>query len=179
MNHSEKILLIAAAGYSRSQNVSLTKISWALSSILQKPENSIYHQLKEIDDDLDTQLQEIFGLRRMAEVFGDQSEGITDDSLESRIGEIVMVEVLSVKTFGAVCKVEDTTRTLLLHLSEVANQFITDLREHLKEGDRIQAMLIMNPKNELGLSTRKLKARSQTDSCDQTTKNEEEQKNNE
>ncbi len=156
MDQSEKILLIAAVGYSRSSNISLAKISWALSSILQKPENTIYHKLKGFDMELDTELQELYTLRRLSDKVGDVDEEIEDDSLESRIGDIVTVEVLSVKTFGAVCRIEDTTRTLLLHLSEVANDFITDVKDYVWEGDKIKAMLILNPKGQLGLSTRKI-----------------------
>jgi predicted RNA-binding protein with RPS1 domain len=157
LDQSEKTLLIAAAGYSRSRNISLTKIAWALSSILQKPENNVYHQLKEIDNNLDTQLTEIYGIKCLSSLLEDDAE-VEDDLLETKLGEIVNVEVLSVKTFGAICKVENTSRTLLLHLSEVTDQFINDLSKYLKEGDKIQAMLILNPRNELGLSTRRIKS---------------------
>lgn len=158
MDQAEKTLLIAATGYSRSTNTSLTKIAWALSSIMQKPENNIYHSLKTIDNELDEELKNIYGIRRLAQQDEDGEEDLVDDVLESRVGEIVTIEVLSVKTFGAVCKIEDTTRTLLLHVSEVADQFIDDVRKYIKEGDKIKAMLILNPKHELGLSTRKIKA---------------------
>jgi transcriptional accessory protein Tex/SPT6 len=157
MDQAEKTLLIASVGYSRSNNINLSKISWALSSVMQKPENSIFNKLKKIDQELDEQLKDIYGIRKMAKKLS-MDEEIIDDNLENRIGDIVNVEVLSVKTFGAVCRIEGTTRTLLLHLSEVADEFITDLRTKLKEGDIIQAMLITNPKEELGLSTRRINA---------------------
>jgi len=159
MDNAEKVLLVASAGYSRSANVSLTKVAWALSAIMQKPENNIYHQLKEVDDELEKELTNLYGTRELAEQLDqDDSEDLFDDTLESKVGEIVNVEVLSVKTFGAVCKVEESTRTLLLHVSEVADQFIDDVRKYLKEGDKIRAMLILNPKGALGLSTRKINA---------------------
>ena len=160
MDQSEKILLIAAAGYSRSNNVSLSKISWALSAVMQKPENSIYHKLKEIDGSLDEQLKDLYGVRNLLAGIDDEVEKVEDDCLEDRIGEIVSIEVLSIKTFGAVCRVQGTSRTLLLHLSEVTNEFINDLGKHLKEGDQLEAMLILNPKGELGLSTRRIKLSS-------------------
>jgi len=159
MDNAEKTLLIASAGYSRSSNVSLTKIAWALSAVMQKPENNIYHKLKEIDNVLDSELKSIYGVRQLSnQLDQEEQEDLFDDTLESKVGEIVDVEILSVKTFGAVCKVEDSTRTLLLHVSEVADQFIDDVRKYLKEGDRIKAMLILNPKGALGLSTRKIKS---------------------
>lgn len=157
MDQAEKTLLIASVGYSRSNNINLSKISWALSSVMQKPENSIFSRLQKIDQEFDEQLKEIYGIRKIAKKLNVDEE-IIDDNLENRIGDILNVEVLSVKTFGAVCRVENTTRTLLLHLSEVADEFITDLRTKLKEGDTLQAMLITNPKEELGLSTRRIKA---------------------
>ncbi len=154
MDQSETLLLIAATGYSRTNNISLAKIAWALSAIMQKPENNIYHKLKSLDVNLDKDLEKLYGIRDMIEP--DEEGDFIDDVLESKIGEIVNIEVLSVKTFGAVCKVEDTTRTLLLHVSELADQFIDDVRKYIKEGDRLKAMLILNPKGDLGLSTRKL-----------------------
>jgi polyribonucleotide nucleotidyltransferase len=166
MDQSEKILLIAVAGYARKHSVSLAKISWALSSIMQKPENNIYHKLRDIDLDLDDQLTKIYDVEELSDEVGDSigldEEDIIDDLLESKVGDIVTVEVLSVKTFGAVCRVEDTTRTLLLHLSEIANDFITDVRDYVKEGQKLKAMLITNQKGQLGLSTRKINSVSDT-----------------
>lgn len=157
MDQTEKTLLVASAGFSRANNVSLTKIAWALSAIMQKPENTIYHQLKTIDNSFDEELKSIYGIRNIANGMLDEEDAdIPDDALESRLGEIVNVEVLTVKTFGAVCRVEDSTRTLLLHVSELADEFVDDVRKYIKEGDKVKAMLILNPRNELGLSTRKI-----------------------
>ena len=66
MDQAEKTLLIASVGYSRSNNINLSKISWALSSVMQKPENSIFSKLKKIDQELDEQLKEIYGIRKIA-----------------------------------------------------------------------------------------------------------------
>ena len=80
-----------------------------------------------------------------------------DDYLEQKIGEIVKVRVVSVRTFGALCAVEDTTRTLLLHLSEIADEYIDDVSMYLEEGDEFLAMLIMNKvTNRLALSTKRV-----------------------
>lgn len=158
MDQSEKMLLIAATGYSRSHNVSLTKISWALASILQKPESNVYHTLKDIDIELDNDLQKMYGERVYNFESDDESEEIHDDFLENMIGEIVDVQVLDIKTFGAVCRVENTTRTLLLHISEIANEFIDDVEKYLKRGDKLKAMLTLNPKGELGLSIKRLRS---------------------
>ena len=157
MDQDEKLLLVSASCFSRSRNVSLAKIAWALSSILQRPENHVFNSLKEIDINLDAELTKIAGVRKLAESYSElEEELMNEDRLEERVGEIVDVEVLSVKTFGAICKVEDSTRTLLLHLSEVANEFISDLNSLISKGDKFQAMLIINPKEELGLSTKKI-----------------------
>ncbi len=166
MQTEEQILLTSAVGYARVNSISLTKIAWALSSLLQKPENAIYHKLKEIDLDFDPTLFDIFGVPVTDYDKIPYEEDIEDDYLESKVGEIVIVEVLEVKTFGVICKVENTTRTLLLHLSEIANEFINDVSKFFKKGDKIQAMLIINPKGELGLSTRKLKPKNQTNEGD-------------
>ncbi len=163
MEQSENLLLIAATGYSRSNNISLTKIAWALSAIMQKPENNIYYKLKNLDSNLDEELKKLYGLRNLSnEVEEEMDQDFIDDVLESKVGEIIDIEVLSVKTFGAVCKVEGSTRTLLLHVSELADQFIDDVRNYIKEGDKLKAMLILNPKGDLGLSTRKLNTFSES-----------------
>lgn len=156
MDQAEKTFLIAAVGYSRSSNTSLTKISWAMASILQQPENNVYYKLKKIDDDFDKELKAIYGIRELASDAEEEYEEIADDNLESRLGDIVNAQVLSIKTFGAVCKVENTSRTLLLHLSEIANDFVDDVRNYLKEGDRLKAMIIVNPEGKLGLSRRRV-----------------------
>ena len=162
MIDAEKTLLIAAVGYSRSNNVSLTKISWALASIMGKQEHTIYHNLKEIDNSLDAKLKEIYGVSKLSADIADEHDFIEDDRLEDRVGDIVTVEVVSIKTFGAICRVENSTRTLLLHLSEVADEFIADLSQHLKVGDKRKAMLIINPKWELGLSLRQARSKGPT-----------------
>lgn len=160
MSNPENILMVAAVNYSRSENVSLAKVSWALSSLLQKPDGSVYYRLKEIDDNLEVEMKAVDTIKRTTEnmVIGKDNHVIEneDDALESRLGEVVNAEVLSVKTFGAICRVENTTRTLLLHISEMANEFIEDVRDKVKEGDTIKALLIINRKGELGLSTKRI-----------------------
>lgn len=80
-----------------------------------------------------------------------------EDLLEKHVGEIVKVRVLSVRTFGAICSVENTTRTLLLHLSEIADEYIDDVSMYLEEGDELFALLIMSKTtNRLALSTKGL-----------------------
>jgi predicted RNA-binding protein with RPS1 domain len=143
----ERELLTAAYKYAVKNEIPLTKVSWALSSVIDRPDNAIYHKLKGLDGEVEVELDQVPDRTEYKEV---------EAPLEDRLGEVVKVEAVSVRTYGVVCAVEGTTRTLLLHISEVANEFIQDLAEYVEQGDKFNAMLIVNPQEELGLSTRRV-----------------------
>lgn len=151
----EKVLLNAASRFARVKGVPMTKMAWALSSVMGMPENSVLHRLQDVEQDLDVD-QSMEAVRRKLEE-ENESDVVRAEDLEKRVGDIVDVEALSVRTYGVVCKVRGTTRTLLLHLSEIADAFISDIAEYVETGDTFQAMLIVNRKGELGLSTRRFK----------------------
>lgn len=147
LSAQERELLEAAYKYAVKNELPLTKISWALSTILDRPDNAVYHKLKSLDDEIELEFEPRVEREEVKEI---------EMPLEDRVGEIVKVEAVSVRTYGVVCSVEGTTRTLLLHISEVANEFIQDLSEYVEQGDKFNAMLIVNPEEELGLSTRRV-----------------------
>jgi len=162
----EQMVLISSVQYAQAKGIPFSKVAWALSTLVGRPDNVVYHQLCEMKDYL---AQAVAGVdvTRMSDyqnvlhqlrdqVVLDQEVGSEEEQLENRIGEVVKVRVLSVRTYGAVCSVLGTTRTLLLHLSEVADEFIDDLSKFMTVGDEFYAMLIVNPKNQLGLSTRRI-----------------------
>jgi len=152
--HEEKLLIAAAAKYARVKGVPLTKMSWALASVMDMPENNVLHRLREASGSIEAD-QSLEGLRKQL-IDEVESDVLSSEDLEKKLGEVVMVEVLSVRTYGAICKVEGTTRTLLMHLSEIADAFIDDISEYVAPGDRFPAMLIVNAKGQLGLSARRV-----------------------
>lgn len=141
----EQDLFKAALDYAKISGVSKTKLSWALAALVGRKDGEVYHRLCGIESG-------------KCDVAEDEEElTLTDESLDRRIGEVVFARVVSVKTYGALCVVEDTTRTLLLHVSEIADEYIEDVSAYLNEGDLIQAMLVVSTReNRLALSTKKI-----------------------
>ncbi len=90
-------------------------------------------------DSLDLALAEVLGLTKTFEV-----------------GEIIEnAEVDSVVDFGAFVKIS-STKTGLLHVSEISNDFIKDPREKLKEGDKIRVKIIKVDGEKVSLSKKQL-----------------------
>lgn len=154
----EKLLMMAGLAYAEETGMSKTKIAWGLSSIMGRTDSSVYSQLCAMDNKIPKGVWKLLDLNDTEEVQEFEEDLVVkDDYLEQKIGEIVKVRVVSVRTFGALCAVEDTTRTLLLHLSEIADEYIDDVSMYLEEGDEFLAMLIMNKvTNRLALSTKRV-----------------------
>ena len=154
----ERLLMLAGLAYAEETGMSKTKVAWGLSSIMGRTDSSVYSQLCTMDNRIPKGVWKLLDLGGTEEVQEFEEDSVAkDDYLEQKIGEIVKVRVVSVRTYGAVCAVEDTTRTLLLHLSEIADEYIDDVRMYLEEGDRFLAMLIMNKvTNRLALSTKRI-----------------------
>lgn len=154
----EKLLMMAGLAYAEETGMSKTKIAWGLSSIMGRTDSSVYSQLCTMDNEIPKGVWKLLDLNDTEEVQEFEEDLVVkDDYLEQKIGEIVKVRVVSVRTFGALCAVEDTTRTLLLHLSEIADEYIDDVSMYLEEGDEFLAMLIMNKvTNRLALSTKRV-----------------------
>lgn len=155
----ERVLLMAGVKFARKVGMPNTRLAWGLATIIGKPDNVLYHKICEMSrvlGDGEEALEEYEELEiRAEEIIEEKEMVLEDEALENRVGDIVKVRVVAVKTYGLVCAVENTTRTLLLHLSEVADEFIDDLSEYAQPGDEFHAMLIVNPKNQLGLSARR------------------------
>ena len=57
------------------------------------------------------------------------------------VGSIVEGKVLKLKPFGAIVELDSSTQGLV-HISQVANGFVQDINEHLKEGDVVKVKVI-------------------------------------
>lgn len=55
-------------------------------------------------------------------------------------GNILEGKVINITSFGAFVEVEGQTG--LVHISEVADSFVKDVREHLKEDDKVKVKVI-------------------------------------
>ncbi len=72
-------------------------------------------------------------------------------------GDIVSGDVTNVTTFGAFVRLESGEEGLV-HISEIANEFVTDLSQYVKVGQKISVKILgRNQKNKLELSLKKAK----------------------
>ena len=160
LSREELNLEKAALQWARRKGIPIVKAAWSVALLTGKPDGAI---LKRMDDYIKEGTL-LDALEEMPDELGSQQR--YDDSqryedlvtLESRVGEIARARVLSLKSFGAVCSVLGTTKTLLLHISEVTDAFVSDIADYVFKDMEFDAMIIVNSKNELGLSTRRLKS---------------------
>jgi S1 RNA binding domain protein len=73
---------------------------------------------------------------------------------ELEVGEIVEGTVSGIAPFGAFI-VLPTGKTGLVHISEVADAYVKDIKEYLKESDKVKVkVLSMDPNGKIALSIR-------------------------
>ena len=71
------------------------------------------------------------------------------------IGKVVSGTVTNVANFGAFVLLEDNQEGLI-HISEIANEFISDIHKYIKSGDKVKVkVLARNNKKKLELSLKK------------------------
>lgn len=71
------------------------------------------------------------------------------------VGEIVEGTVSDIMNYGAFVKLEDG-RNGLVHISEVSKDFVQDINEVLKSGDKVKAkVLAIDEKGKIALSIKK------------------------
>ena len=72
------------------------------------------------------------------------------------IGHVVEGTITNVTNFGAFVSI-DGGEEGLVHISEIANEFITDINQFVKIGEKINVkVLARNPKNKLELSIKQV-----------------------
>jgi S1 RNA binding domain protein len=81
---------------------------------------------------------------------------------EEIIGKIVDGEVTNVTNFGAFVRMAESQEEGLVHISEVANEFITDIDKFVKVGDKVQVKVMSrNSKGKLELSIKRTKEKEE------------------
>ena len=74
------------------------------------------------------------------------------------IGTIVTGKVVSILPFGAFVEIEKG-KTGLVHISEIASDYVKDIGDYLKVGDSVRVKLIsIDPKGKISLSIKKAAA---------------------
>ena len=80
--------------------------------------------------------------------------------MELTVGAILDGKVKSITNFGAFIALPEN-KTGLVHISEVANTYVSDVREHLTEGQDVKVMVLSAEAGKINLSIKRLEARPQ------------------
>jgi len=76
-------------------------------------------------------------------------------NMELTIGAVLEGKVKSITNFGAFVSLPDN-KTGMVHISEVANAYVSDIRQHLTEGQDVKVMVIGNENGKINLSIKRL-----------------------
>ena len=77
--------------------------------------------------------------------------------MELTVGAILEGKVKTITNFGAFVALGDN-QTGMVHISEVANSYVSDIREHLTEGQDVKVMVIGMDGGKINLSIKRLEA---------------------
>ncbi len=75
--------------------------------------------------------------------------------MELTVGAILEGKVKSITTFGAFIALPEN-KSGLVHISEVANAYVSDIRQHLTEGQEVKVVVIGIEGNKVNLSIKRL-----------------------
>ncbi len=77
--------------------------------------------------------------------------------MELTVGAVLEGKVRSITNFGAFINLPEG-KTGLVHISEVANAYVSDVRQHLTEGQDVKVMVIGTENGKINLSIKRLEA---------------------
>ena len=80
--------------------------------------------------------------------------------MELTVGAILEGKVKTITNFGAFVALPED-KTGMVHISEVANAYVSDIRQHLTEGQDVKVVVIGNENGKINLSIKRLEARQQ------------------
>ena len=80
--------------------------------------------------------------------------------MELTVGAVLEGKVKTITNFGAFVALPDN-KTGLVHISEVANTYVSDIRQHLTEGQDVKVTVISTDNGKINLSIKRLEAKPQ------------------
>ena len=80
------------------------------------------------------------------------------------MGAIFDGKVKTITNFGAFITLPEN-KTGLVHISEVSNTFVSDIRQHLTEGQDVKVMIIGTENGKINLSIKRLEAKPARESA--------------
>ena len=82
-------------------------------------------------------------------------------SMELTIGAVLEGKVKSITNFGAFVALPEN-KTGMVHISEIANAYVSDIRQHLTEGQDVKVMVIaIDPAGKVNLSMKRLEPKQE------------------
>ena len=88
--------------------------------------------------------------------------------MELTVGAILEGKVKTITNFGAFVALGEN-KTGMVHISEVANTYVSDIRQHLSEGQDVKVMVIGNEGGKINLSIKRLEAKPQRENAPRST----------
>ena len=82
--------------------------------------------------------------------------------MELTVGAVVEGKVKSITNFGAFISLPEN-KTGMVHISEVANAYVSDIRQHLTEGQDVKVVVIGTENGKINLSIKRLEPKPQRD----------------
>ena len=80
--------------------------------------------------------------------------------MELTVGAVLEGKVKSITNFGAFIALPEN-KTGMVHISEVANAYVSDIRQHLTEGQDVKVVVIGNENGKINLSIKRLEPKPQ------------------
>ena len=84
--------------------------------------------------------------------------------MELTVGTVLEGKIKSITNFGAFVSLPEN-KTGMVHISEVANAYVSDIRQHLTEGQDVKVVVIGNENGKVNLSIKRLEPKPQRDNA--------------
>ena len=84
----------------------------------------------------------------------------SNNSMELTVGAVLEGKVKSITNFGAFIALPEN-KTGMVHISEIANAYVSDIRQHLTEGQDVKVMVINLDNGKVNLSIKRLEPKPQ------------------
>ena len=97
--------------------------------------------------------------------------------MELTIGTVLEGKIKSITNFGAFVTLPEN-KTGMVHISEVANAYVSDIRAHLTEGQDVKVVVIGNENGKINLSIKRLEPKPQRENAPRRENNFNRENNN-
>ncbi len=88
--------------------------------------------------------------------------------MELTVGAVLEGKVKSITNFGAFIALPEN-KTGMVHISEVANAYVSDIRQHLTEGQDVKVVVIGTENGKINLSIKRLEPKPQRENTARPT----------